>query len=155
MRIPPERLVDGCIRTLQEDVLPSVPSRFARGQLYAVLDVLRNLRDRVEEKRALAEAEGSSAEGALRRAVDALRAAGAKDEASALEERIAAIPPEDPERRCERLNEAFVVTLEALAALPETKASAAHAALGGHLAAQALRDLATLKPSLLEEISRG
>ena len=128
MRIPPELLVDGCVRTLQENVLPALDSRFARGQLYAVLDVLRNLRDRVEERRAFAEAV-------------AARAAGA--------------PPDPPEARRDALNGALVAALATIAVLPEAEGAAAHAALGGHLAAQALRDLATLKPSLLEEISRG
>jgi hypothetical protein len=48
-----ETLLDGVMQTLREAVLPAVQERFARGQLFAVLDVLQNLRDRVEPKVAL------------------------------------------------------------------------------------------------------
>ena len=40
MTIPLEALIDGAVRTLTEAVLPDVTSRFARGQLFAVVDVL-------------------------------------------------------------------------------------------------------------------
>src|SRR5262249_55725428 len=67
-----ETLLDGVMQTLRDAVLPAVQGRFARGQLFAVLDVLQNLRDRVEPKAALDEAEASSASGALERALEAL-----------------------------------------------------------------------------------
>jgi len=157
MRIPPEELVDGCVRTLQERVLPALSSRFARGQLYAVIDVLRNLRDRVEEKSALLKAEADSAADALARASEALRAGSAAATAAAEEiaAAVAAAPADPLASRRGALNEAFVRALERIDALSEPSADAAHAALGGHLAAQAIRDIVTLKPSLLEEISRG
>src|SRR5262249_6731374 len=65
-----ETLLDGVMRTLRDAVLPAVQERFARGQLFAVLDVLHNLRDRVEPKAELDEAEASSAHAALARALD-------------------------------------------------------------------------------------
>ena len=65
MQLTVEMLLDGVMRTLREAVLPAVGERFARGQLFAVLDVLQNLRDRVEPKAALAEVEAASATAAL------------------------------------------------------------------------------------------
>ena len=65
MLIPPEELLDGAVATLLESVLPALGTRFARGQLYAVVDVLRNLRDRVEPRCAALAAEAASAEAAL------------------------------------------------------------------------------------------
>jgi len=59
MTIPVETLIDGLARTLTDAVLPEVTSRFARGQLFAVVDVLQNLRDRLEVKAALYEAEAA------------------------------------------------------------------------------------------------
>jgi len=59
MTIPVETLIDGLARTLTDAVLPDVTSRFARGQLFAVVDVLRNLRDRLEVKAALRAASSS------------------------------------------------------------------------------------------------
>ena len=157
MQILPEELVDGCVRTLQERVLPALSSRFARGQLYAVVDVLRNLRDRVEEKSALLRSEAESAAAALARAAEALRAGGAAAAATAAEiaEGVAAVPQGLPSERRTAMNEVFVRALERIDALAEPAAATARAALGGHLAAQAIRDVSTLKPSLLEEISRG
>src|SRR5881275_3118225 len=114
MTIPLEALIDGAVRTLTEAVLPDVTSRFARGQLFAVVDVLRNLRDRLEVKAALHEAEAASAAAALERAAAALGR-------------------------------------EAAAA----RIAGARAAVTEHLAAQTMRDLALLKPSLLGEISKG
>jgi hypothetical protein len=157
VRIPPEALIDGCVETLQKHVLPALGSRFARGQLYTVLDVLRNLRDRVEPRIALFEAETESAAGALARAAEALRG-GSRDAiaaADAIDALLAASPSAPPAARRQSLDDALVVALDRIDALAEGPAEAARAALGGHLAAQAIRDLATLKPSLLEEISRG
>ena len=53
MLIAPETLIDGMLRTLEEEVLPHVGTAYARGQLHCVIDVLANLRDRIEEKAAL------------------------------------------------------------------------------------------------------
>jgi hypothetical protein len=157
MRILPELLIDGCVRTLQEKVLPGVTSRFARGQLYAVLDVLQNLRDRVEEKSALQTAEADSAAGALARAAGALRGGNADAVALAdeLAARAAAVPAGPPEARRDALNAALVLALERLASVGGPAAEAAHGAIGGHLAAQVIREVSTLKPSMFEEISRG
>ena len=75
MKTTVERLIDGVVQTLLEAVLPDLGNSFARGQLYAAVDVLRNLRDRVEPRTDLAEAESDSAAAALARAVAALGSA--------------------------------------------------------------------------------
>ena len=90
MVIPPERLIDGCVETLRDEVLPNLEARTARGRLYAVMDVLQNLRDRVDPKAAALEAESTSARTALERIAAALRAAGAEAAAGAVEEALAA-----------------------------------------------------------------
>jgi len=48
-----------------------------------------------------------------------------------------------------------VTALEAVDALPDAVAAPARAALAEHLAAQTMREIAVLKPSLLGEISKG
>ena len=68
MLIPIERLIDGCMQTLREEVLPEVASRAVRGRVWAVLDVLNNLRDRIEEKLAPATTEADSAHARARAA---------------------------------------------------------------------------------------
>ena len=60
MHIPPERMLDGALLALREGVLPHVEDKAARAQLFAVIDVLGNLRDRVDEKASLLLAEAAS-----------------------------------------------------------------------------------------------
>ena len=152
MTIPVETLIDGLARTLTDTVLPDVTSRFARGQLFAVVDVLRNLRDRLEVKAALHETEAASAAAALERAAAAL---GREAAAARIAGALAAAPAGPPAERTAALRAALVAALEAIDVLPEELAAPARAAIAEHLAAQTMRDLAVLKPSLLGEISKG
>ena len=152
MTIPVETLIDGLVRTLTDAVLPDVTSRFARGQLFAVVDVLRNLRDRVEVKAVLHEAEAASAAAALERAAAALGQGAA---AARIAAALAAAPAGPPAARAAALRAALVTALEAIDALPPHTAVAPRTAVAEHLAAQTMRDLAVLKPSLLGEISKG
>ena len=151
MQLTVETLLDGVMRTLREAVLPAVGERFARGQLFAVLDVLQNLRDRVEPKAELAEVEAASATAALERAAQALPAPDGPELARALAE----IPVGPPAARAAALRAILVRAYEMLDGLPDERGAAARSALAEHLAAQTMRDVAVLKPSLLEEISKG
>jgi hypothetical protein len=151
MQLAIETLLDGVMRTLREAVLPSVEGRFARGQLFAVLDVLQNLRDRVEPRADLDDAEAASAETALRAVIATL----GRDAAAPLVAALAGAPAAPPGARAAALRAALVRALAVLDDLPEATTAPARAALAQHLAAQAMRDVATLKPSLLEEISKG
>ncbi len=194
MLIPLDTMLDGVVRTLTDAVLPELPTGFARGQLYAAIDVLQNMRDRIEEKRALRDAEVESACAALVRAAAALRradhgdtAAGSTVAGGGLTHAIEALArhidevvvslattpvpeaqtiatgagaPSAPEAGGGRapapaLRAALVDVLERLDALPAQIARAARAPIAGHLAAQAMRDTAVLKPSMLREISGG
>jgi hypothetical protein len=146
--IPLETLLDGLERTLTASVLPDVGSRFARGQLYAVVDVLRNLRDRIEPKAELLAAEAESAAAALERVAAVL-------DAQPLREALAAAAGVPLATRVVALRAALVDALGRIDALPDDRAREARAALNAHLAAQAMRDLAVVKPSLLSEISKG
>ena len=68
MRLPLETLLEAESRTLTQSVLPDLSTRYARGQLFAVVDVIRNLRDRIEMRTDLLAEEASSAADALARA---------------------------------------------------------------------------------------
>ncbi|MCC6847050.1 MAG: hypothetical protein IT294_01015 [Deltaproteobacteria bacterium] len=154
MRIAAEHLIDGVVRTLVEAVLPDVASPFARGQLYAAVDALRNLRDRIEPRTDQAEEESASAVAALERAVAAL-ATAAPAVADRLRAALEAAPAAPPPARTAAVRAVLVDALEAIATLPAEVAQAARRPLAEHLGAQALRDVAPLKPSMLGEISRG
>ena len=149
--LAPEQLIDGVVRTLLESVLPGVTTRFARGQLYAAVEVLRNLRDRVDPRAELLDAESSSAAAALERVAAALPAEAAATVRAAL----AAAPANPPSERAAALRATLTSTLALIDALPADAAGRARAPILEHLAAQAFRDLAVLKPSLLTEISKG
>jgi len=155
MLVPIETLIDGVVRTLTDVVAPDVTTRTARGQLYAAIDVLRNLRDRVEPKAALAGEEAASAEAALAGAARALRRAGAVREATRLDGAAAAAPSGPPAERAAALRAAIAVALETIDGVEGALGESARAAIAAHLAAQAMRDVAVRKPSLLAEISRG
>lgn len=152
MRVSPQALIDGVARSLHEQVLPHVDSRPARGQLWAVIDVLRNLSGRVEFAIAPLEEEALSAASVLATLVARLRDAGLEAPAAAIEARVAAAPAS---AHTDALRDALVAAFAELDALPTATADALRPILGGHLAAQAVRALANLQPSLLEEISRG
>jgi hypothetical protein len=170
-RIPVERLIDGVVQTLVDAVLPAIDAPFARGQLYAAVDVLRNLRDRVEPRADLAAAESDSAAAALAEAIASLRDAHATASprdahataslgdaaaaAAAIAAALARAPAAPPLARVAALRAGLVGALDAVAGLPEPVAGHARAPIMRHLGAQAMRDVAVLKPSMLGEISRG
>jgi hypothetical protein len=139
-------LIDGVMRTLREAVLPDVQTRFARGQVWAVLDVLNNLRDRIAPDPTQLQAEIDSATVALTQAIATLHLPAAEPVVTAL----AAAPVLPLGDRVVALRAALVVALDATATHPEARAPVL-----AHLSAQAMRDIMCLKPSLLQEISKG
>lgn len=155
MRVAPQTLLEGVVRTLHEQVIPHVESRTARGQLWAAIDVLRNLGGRIEAAIAPLEEEALSAGAALATLAARLRDAGDDAFAVAIERRLAEAPAIPVSAHVAALRDALADAFARLDALPAERADGLRPILGGHLAAQAIRDLSRLQPSLLEEISRG
>ena len=114
-------------------------------------DVLNNLRDRIEQKRAPARVKADSAEQALRGLAAASATTGGAQDAANLERGAAESRP----RRRSRAPRASRLLAGAISSASRGLAAAEQAAVRAHLAPQALRDLALLKPSLLAEISKG
>jgi hypothetical protein len=152
-----ERLLDGCVRTLREEVIPALQGAGVRGRAWAVVDVLQNLRNRVEEKAALLEAESASSAQALALLADALAAAGDAAAAEAARRSGLEAPAAPPAARAAALRAALGAAIEALYALPSGAElpPAARAALAAHLGPQAVRDVLPLTRSMLAEISKG
>ena len=48
MNISLERLIEGIVATLRSDVIPNVGDGYARGQAVGVIDLLNNIRPRIE-----------------------------------------------------------------------------------------------------------
>jgi len=155
VRIPVDQLLAGVSRTLLEEVLPELGSRRARGRLYACIDVLHNLERRVEPARAPLEEEARSIEAALRAAATRLAELGERERAATFESALAGWPDAPAQVRVEQARDALSRAFEALAAAPPAVGDAVRPLLGGHLAAQAIRDVSVLQATLLEEISRG
>jgi hypothetical protein len=150
LRVAPRALLAGVVRALQEQVLPHLATRTARGQLWAAIDVLRNLSARIEPARAPFEEEARSAEGALR----GLAARAPESLAAEVTSRLDALPG-DAGARVDALRALLRDVFERLDALPPERATALRALLGGHLAGQVIRDLSRFQGSLLDEISKG
>lgn len=155
MRVSPQVLLEGVVRSLHDQVLPHLESRPARGQLWAAIDVLRNLGGRIEPAIAALEEEARSAANALGTLAGRLRDAGEAAFAAEIDRQLAEAPVELGDARTQAMRAALVDTFARLDTLPAESADTLRPLLGGHLAAQAVRDLARLQPSLLEEISRG
>lgn len=152
MRLPLDRLIDGSIQALTRHVAPAVSDRFARGQLWSVVDILNNLRERIDWKVEPLQSETDAAATALETVRTLLRDAGHGDAAAQLPSLTA---DGTPAERVTAARNALVDTIELLASLPAAVAMPAQAVIGGHLAMNALRDLQIFKPSLLQEISKG
>ncbi len=155
MRVTPQTLLEGVVRTLHEQVIPHVESRTARGQLFAAIDVLRNLGGRIEAALAPQEEEARSAGAALATLAARLQDAGDVAFAAEIERRLAAAAAMPVSAGLDALRDALGDAFARLDTLPSERGDALRPILGGHLAAQAIRDLSRLQPSLLEEISRG
>jgi hypothetical protein len=156
MGLPVDLLLAGTARTLLEEVLPHLADRRARGQLYACVDVLRNLERRVEPAAAPLEEEAHSAETALAAAASRLAELGEAGLAARFRDDPAAWPAGPAAARAEAARAALSRAFVELRDAPDAAAQAVRPLLGGHLAAQAVRALSRLAPgSLLEEISRG
>lgn len=161
MQTPVDRLVDGVVQTLLDAVLPDLATPYARGQLYAAVDVLRNLRDRVEPRADLADEESTSAAAALHNtlaALDRTPAALGNDAPAATDAIRAAlgeVPAAPPLARVAAFRAALVTALTVVDGLSPETAKAARAPILTHLGGQTMRDVAVLKPSLLAEISQS
>lgn len=152
MRIPLDRMVDGLVQALTKQVAPHVGDRYARGQLWSVVDVLANLRDRIDWNPTALEDETRSAVDALEQIAAVLRDAGLSAAADALPR----VPTDGaPAERVQAARAALVAAIEVVAGAPADVAARAQGPLGAHLAGNAFRDMQTFKPSLLSEISKG
>jgi hypothetical protein len=152
MRIPLERLIDGAVQALTEHVAPQVPDRFARGQLWSVIDILNNLRERIDWKSAPLDEEARAAADVLADLGRQLRAAGHGDLAARLPELAA---DGTATERVTAARAALVTAMEVLAGAPAAVAAPLQASINTLLLLNAVRDLQIFKPSLLQEISKG
>jgi hypothetical protein len=148
MHIPPERLLEGALQTLHDAVLPHVEDKGARAQLFAVMDVLNNLRDRVEDKTSLLLVEAGSGLAALSAAAPLLAQ-------PTLDQEVARVPAGPPAVRAAAVNRLLVLALTLAEDLPAERRQAARAPLLAHMRGQVARQVAVLKHPLLDRVLKG
>ncbi|MBI3768269.1 MAG: hypothetical protein HY271_07195 [Deltaproteobacteria bacterium] len=157
MRLPPAVVLAGVARTLEEDVLPAVGDRAARGLVFAALEVLANVQDLVEWRVDVREEELTAAAAALTESAERLQASGLGAEAARLRAALAAAEHLDDRAARGRaldaaLEDALVVLDRARA---EPGVEAALASIRAHLVNQTIRDLMRTQRPLLNRISQG
>lgn len=67
------RLIDGIVIALEREIIPRVDDAYARGQAFAVIDLLRNMRPRLQWSREVTLAQVALQEAALGRVDDVCR----------------------------------------------------------------------------------
>jgi hypothetical protein len=157
MRLPPAVILAGVARTLEEDVLPAVESRAARGLVFTALEVLANLQDLVEWRVDVREEELATAAAALGEAAARFEECGLAADAARVRDAVAAA--ECLADRAAR-GHALDAALEDVFVVADRERErpgidAAHAAVRVHIVNQTIRDVMRAQRPLLNRISQG
>lgn len=147
--IEADRILEGLARTLEETVLPALDGGYARGQLYAVLEVIGGLQGQVQWGGMLLENEASTLAALAAEAASTLE--GPRKERAATVAAMAAAPLAD------RLREGRALVCELIdAGLADADhADVLSASINGYLANDTIFKAMALRPSRLAEISQG
>jgi len=144
--IEPDRILDGLARTLEETVLPALDSGFARGQLFAVLEVLGSLQGQVRWGGMLLENEAGSLSTLIEQA--------AASTVGALGERLRRYADLPDAPLADRLQEGRALVC-ALIEEGHADDGAMAAAVHEYLANDTIFKAMALRPGRLKEISQG
>jgi len=154
------RLIDGIVIALEREIIPRVDDAYARGQAFAVMDLLRNMRPRLQWSREVTLAQVALQEAALGRVDDVCRGQVARPPAYK--------PPAAPsitldttelEVRRDRLETEVCGVLKWLtehrATLAAAVANSVEETLTNYMREAIKRELALTANPLFAEISRG
>jgi hypothetical protein len=154
------RLIDGIIIALEREIIPRVDDAYARGQAFAVMDLLRNMRPRLEWSREVTLAQVGLQEAALRRVDDLCR--GLVERPPAYEPPAAlsvTLETKELEARRDRLEAEVCGVLKWLtghrAALDTAVAKSVEETITNYMREAVRRELALTANPLFAEISRG
>jgi hypothetical protein len=147
----------GVARTLEEDVLPAVADRAARGLVFTAIEVLANVQDLVEWRADIREEELSGASSAIADFAARLEALGLHAESARVRAGLLVAEAEaEREARGRALDAALVEALVvADGAHDRPGMGDAIAPLRMHIVNQALRDVMRTQRPLLNRISQG
>jgi len=155
-----QRILDGFVTALDEEIIPRLDDAFARGQALAIVDLLRNLSPRLELSHAVLWEQIEAQENVLRRVAEACSTAGVEAPV-VFERRFSAEHPAAEELRVWRdeLERKICGLLEWLdkfrPQMPETLAGTVRNALQQYMHEQLRRDISLTANPLFAEISRG
>jgi len=157
MRLAPAMVLAGVARTLEEDVLPAVADRAARGLVFTAIEVLANVQDLVEWRADIREEELSCASAALADFAARLEGLGLHAESARVRAGLLTAEAEaERETRGRALDAALVDALVvADAAHDRPGMDDAIVPLRMHIVNQALRDVMRTQRPLLNRISQG
>jgi hypothetical protein len=147
--IEPDRLLEGMLRTLETSVLPALDSGFARGQLFAVLEVLGSMQGQVTWGGAMLENERDALDALV---AEAASAVGAND--ADLAGRLRSHADRRFVSLDERLREGRRLVCE-LIERGHADAGPIADSVRGYLCNDAISKAMALRPGRLAEISHG
>ncbi|HVA39476.1 MAG TPA: hypothetical protein VNF49_02335 [Candidatus Binataceae bacterium] len=154
------RLIDGIIIALEREIIPRVDDAYARGQAFAVMDLLRNMRPRLEWSREVTLAQVTLQEAALGRVDDLCR--GQVERPPAYEPPAApsiTLGTKELEARRDRLEAEVCGVLKWLTehrtALDAAVAKSVEETITNYMREAVRRELALTANPLFAEISRG
>lgn len=151
------RLIDGMIAQLRTEVIPRLDDEFARGQAYGVVDVLNNLKPRIDWL-ATPLAEEVDEQRALLASLQTAFGAEPGFPAAA-EQPAAGVTARDIEALRNRLDGQICDAIDWLgrqrASLPAARVQESEAQIKAHLQRQLKRELSLTPKPLFGEISKG
>ena len=153
-----ERIFDGMIDVLQSRVIPRIEDEFARGQAYGALDMLRNLKPRVEWAVGPLR-DDVAAEQRLAERIEALFAGSDLAPPRPAEIGDSGVTAGDLERKRDRLDEHLSAVLRWLSEnrhrVDGARAAEVETAIRDQQRVRLKREVKLTAPPLLGEISRG
>jgi hypothetical protein len=154
------RLIDGIIIALEREIIPRVDDAYARGQAFAVMDLLRNMRPRLQWSREVTLAQVGLQEAALKRVDDLCQGQTERPPAYARPSAASiTLDTKELEERRDRLEAEVCGVLkwrtEHRGALDAAVAQAVEDTLTNYMREAVKRELALTANPLFAEISRG
>ena len=154
------RLIDGIVIALEREIIPRVDDAYARGQAFAVMDLLRNMRPRLEWSREVTLAQVGLQEAALGQVDELCRGQAARPPAYAPPSPASnTLQTKELEARRDRLEAEVCGVLKWLTehrgALDAAVAKSVEDTLTNYMRQAVKRELALTANPLFAEISRG
>jgi hypothetical protein len=154
------RLIEGIVIALEREIIPRVDGAYARGQAFAIIDLLRNMRPRLQWSREITLAQVELQEAALTRVAQACRGQRERPPAYAVPAVLSnTLDTTELEARRDRLEAEVCDVLKWLAerrsALDPAAAASVEEALTNYMREAVKRELALTAIPLFAEISRG